>query len=61
MADDIDEVALNVLLVEGLDPATALEASRRSCDEPPPNHSNTAVLIAVVTLAIVLALAVLLL
>jgi hypothetical protein len=31
-ADDIDEVALNALLAEGVDLPTALEASRSGCD-----------------------------
>lgn len=35
MPDDIDEVTLNVLLAEGLDLPTALEASRRDSADPP--------------------------
>lgn len=31
-SDDIDEVALNTLLAEGVDLPTALEASRRNAD-----------------------------
>jgi hypothetical protein len=38
--DDIDEVALNVLLAEGLDLPTALAASRRDSPSPVPNRGD---------------------
>jgi hypothetical protein len=38
--DDIDEVALNVLLAEGLDLPTALAASRRDSPPPVPNQGE---------------------
>lgn len=48
---DIDEVALNVQLVEGVDPLTALEASRR--DEPSPISGCALVWAVIVALILV--------
>jgi hypothetical protein len=59
MADDIDEVALNVLLAEGLDLPTAIEASRTNDREPPGPGSWTAIVWIIIGLALVLAAAML--
>jgi hypothetical protein len=48
--DDIDEVALNVLLAEGVDLPTAWEASRRESNEA---SSRAGIWIVVVVLGVV--------
>lgn len=55
--DDIDEVALNVLLAEGVDLPTALEASRRDPGEGNATVNQGCLLAAaVVIVALVIAL-----
>jgi hypothetical protein len=46
--DDIDEVALNVLLAEGVDLPTALEASRRNSGDPSPESGCLGVVVLIV-------------
>ena len=55
MADDIDEVALNVLLAEGVDPATALAGSLRD-NEPRKSPAIFLALVALVAALLWLAL-----
>jgi hypothetical protein len=59
MPDDIDEVALNVLLAEGLDLPTAIEASRLNDREPPEPGSWTPVVWIIIGLALVIGAAIL--
>jgi len=59
--DEIDEVALNVLLAEGLDAPTAWEASRRDSSAESPESAakgctGAVVLLAVAALVIVILL-----
>jgi hypothetical protein len=56
--EEIDEVALNVLIAEGLDVATAVEASR--CDsstEPSALHCHVQLILLVVAIVLIVAYA----
>jgi hypothetical protein len=56
--DNLDEVAINVLLAEGVDVPTALEASRRDADRQPDGRGcmGATILLVVAVLAIVVLL-----
>jgi hypothetical protein len=55
-AQQIDEVALNVLLAEGLDAPTAWEASRRDDNQAPAAPSCNAVIVLIVVACMLLLL-----
>ena len=57
--DDLDEVALNVLLAEGLDVPTAMEASRRDGDSGTAVLSSVGLVILVVVALLVIAILIL--